>query len=303
MSRRVFLDCSRTNPERDIPGRFPPLQRAQIVQRACLEPIASGLHITHWTSEALARQVVADAILPAISARSIRRILQEVDLKPHRTRYWKTAALNAEFKRRAEKILWCYGNAKRLAQQKRWIVCLDEMPNLQVLERRPIRRAKPGQIERVEFEYTRHGTVTLLLFLVVHTGRMEAVCLENKNAENLIQALKSFRRRHRHLQGVFLILDNDGIHIAQKTKDYFAQNQDFWRPRHTPPHASWLNQAELLNQAFASRYLKRQSWTSREEFIHHIEASWPEYNRLCAHPFEWMWTNQKMRKWYAEHGN
>ena len=29
--------------------RFPPLQRAQIVELACLEPVAKGLHITHWS--------------------------------------------------------------------------------------------------------------------------------------------------------------------------------------------------------------------------------------------------------------
>src|SRR3954466_12035717 len=31
-----------------------PVQRAEIVQLACLEPIAKGLHITHWSSEDLA---------------------------------------------------------------------------------------------------------------------------------------------------------------------------------------------------------------------------------------------------------
>jgi hypothetical protein len=30
-------------------------------------------------------------------------------------------------------------------------------------------------------------------------------------------------------------------------------------------------------------------------------ASWPEYNRLYAHPFEWTWTDQKMRRRFAEH--
>ena len=34
--------------------RFPPLQRAQIVELACLEPLAMGLHITHWSSKDLA---------------------------------------------------------------------------------------------------------------------------------------------------------------------------------------------------------------------------------------------------------
>ena len=28
--------------------------------------------------------------------------------------------------------------------------------------------------------------------------------------------------------------------------------------------------------------------------------AWPEYNRLYAHPFEWTWTNQKMRRWFAK---
>src|SRR5262245_6990084 len=33
------------------PQQISPLQRAQIVQLACLEPIAKGLHVTHWSSE------------------------------------------------------------------------------------------------------------------------------------------------------------------------------------------------------------------------------------------------------------
>ena len=131
---------------------FPPLQRAQIVQLACLEPVAKGLHITHWSSQDLARHVITEGIVPAISAATIRRILHEVDLQPHRTRYWRTARWDAKFKPRAEKVLWCYGNAERLARQGLWTVAVDEMPNLQVLERSPIRRAIPGCIERQEFE-------------------------------------------------------------------------------------------------------------------------------------------------------
>ena len=69
----------------------------------------------------------------------------------------------------------------------------------------------------------------------------------------------------------------------------------------TPARASWLNQAELLVNAFGGRYLKRGSWSTRDQFIDHVLASWPEYNRLYAHPFEWTWTNNQMRKWFAEH--
>lgn len=234
---------------RNCPGRatrpkFPPLARAQIVPLACLEPLAKGLHITPWSSPELARQAVADGIVPHPSARTVRRLLHEVDLQPHRTRYWKTAHVEACFKRRAEQILGCYANANRLREKGFWVVCGDEMPT-------PIRRAIPGAIEQQEFEY-------------------------------------------------ILIQDGDPSQTAAATAQYF-QTHPRWRPRFTPAHAPWLNQAELLNAAFSYRYLKRRSWPSRQALIDHVETAWPAYNRLYAHPFQWTWTNQKMRKWFAEH--
>ena len=63
-----------------------PVQRAQIVELACLEPIAKGLHITHWSSQDLARQAVEDGIVGSISPATVRRLLHDVDLQPHRTR-------------------------------------------------------------------------------------------------------------------------------------------------------------------------------------------------------------------------
>jgi len=281
--------------------RFPPLQRAQLVELACLEPIAEGLHITHWTGQDLARQAVADGIVDAISLRTVQRILHDVDLQPHRTRYWRTTRLDARFKGRAEKVLWCYGNAERLARQGLWTVAVDEVPNFQVLERDPIRRAVRGSIEQREFEYTRHGTVNLLLFLIVHSGRMEVAVEAAKDADHYIRELRAFRRRHRGLKGVFLIQDGDPSHTSGDTAAYWSGCRGWWRPRFTPAHASWLNQAELLVGAFGYHYLKRDSWVSREEFIEHVLASGPEYNRLYAHPFEWTWTNQQMRQWFAKH--
>lgn len=288
-------------PRCGCPQRISPLQRAQLVELACLEPIAEGLHITHWTSTDLARQAVADGIVGDISPATVRRILQSVDLQPHRTRYWRTARLDDQFKQRAEKVLWCYANAARLAQRGIWVVCADEMPNLQVLERQPIRRAIPGSIEQQEFEYTRHGTVNLLLFLVVHTGRMDLAVLPTNNAVHYIGALKRFRRRHRHLEGVFLVHDGGASHIAGATADYMAECGGWWHPRLTPAHASWLDQAEMLINAFKGHYLRRGSWTDREELVAHVSAAWPEYNERYAHPFRWTWTNPQMRQWFARH--
>ena len=63
------ISWNRPNGPVDRPG-FPPLHRAQIVRLACLEPIAKGLHIAHWTSQDLARQAIQDGIVPYISPRT-----------------------------------------------------------------------------------------------------------------------------------------------------------------------------------------------------------------------------------------
>ena len=78
--RLGLSDLLDSPPRSGRPIAISPLQRAQIVELACLEPVAEGLHITHWTSEDLARQAVADGIVPAISARTVRRILHDVRL-------------------------------------------------------------------------------------------------------------------------------------------------------------------------------------------------------------------------------
>ena len=58
---------------------IPPLQRAQIVELACLEPVAKGLHVTHWTSEDLADRlsptVLREPSAGGLSAGSSRRRL------------------------------------------------------------------------------------------------------------------------------------------------------------------------------------------------------------------------------------
>jgi transposase len=56
--KKLLLDEPRLGRPQEI---SPP--RAQIVELACLESIAEGLHIIHWTSEDLARQAVIDGIV------------------------------------------------------------------------------------------------------------------------------------------------------------------------------------------------------------------------------------------------
>src|SRR5947208_14354746 len=103
--------------------------------------------------------------------------------------------MNARFLEMEDQDHWCYANAARLAEQGVWVVCVDEIPTFQVLERDPIRRAIPGAIEQQEFDYTRHGTVNMLVFLVVHSGLMDLAFLASNDAEHYQVELKLFHQQ------------------------------------------------------------------------------------------------------------
>lgn len=283
-------------------GRFPPLQRVGIERLACCDPLGLGLHMTHWSTRSLAQVAVERGLVPAVSRSTISLILRAADLQPHRTRYWKTPTLDDTFIEAAARVLWCYERASDLAEKHEIVLCLDEKPNLQVLERRrPTRPMLPGQIEHREFEYIRHGTVNFVVALVVHTGRMHGFCLDRNDGEHLRAILPELFRAHRRARRVHLIWDNGPSHVAEETTTWLRTHHPEVRTLVTPPHAGWLNQAELLLRAFSERYLRRGDWKSREMFIEHIDASWREYNERFAHPIAWSWTRSKMRQWAERH--
>ena len=72
-----------------------------------------------------------------------------------------------------EKICDTYRDALQLAAQGTHVVSTDEKTGMQALERlhdtKPVR---PGLVERVEFEYIRHGTLSLIANFDVATGKV-----------------------------------------------------------------------------------------------------------------------------------
>ena len=72
-----------------------------------------------------------------------------------------------------EKICDTYQSAPQLATQGAHVISTDEKTGMQALERlhetKPVR---PGLVERVEFEYLRHGTLCLMANFDVVTGQV-----------------------------------------------------------------------------------------------------------------------------------
>jgi hypothetical protein len=283
-------------------GSFPPLERVEIEQLACCEPIGLGLQMTHWSTRTLALAAVGEGIVPAIAHSTISLILRAASLQPHRSRYWKTPILDATFRERAAKVLWCYERAWILAERGELVVCLDEKTNIQAFEREaPTKPMIPGRIEQREHEYVRHGTVNLLVALLVPTGKMKAWCLEDNDGAHLRPALHQLFRSLKGWRRIHLIWDGGGSHTSDETAAFLRQYEPTVRVLRTPPHASWLNQAELLLRAFAERYIARGDWASRVRLREHLLASATEYNQLFAHPFTWSWTRTDLKRWLGRH--
>ena len=100
--------------------------------------------------------------------------MEAAALKPHQSRYWLTPREQdpAVLASQIEAVCTVYAQATALqgqdgqgqdGQGQVRIVSCDEMTGIQALERAaPTLPLHPGQVERREFEYIRHGTQTLI---------------------------------------------------------------------------------------------------------------------------------------------
>ena len=265
---------------------------------ACDAPAAVGWSVTHWSQRSLALAAVEQEIVDAIHHTTIGNILCEADLQPHRTRTWKTTIWDEEAVARTLRILWYYERIESLWRRGEVVLAVDEKPNLQVLERAaPTRPMRPGQIERQEFEYHRHGTLNLLTGLTLYTGHMGAECLDKNDGEHFRPALCRLLHPYAWARRIHLVMDNGASHTSDDTTEFLAARAPRVQVLLTPPDASWLNQAEALLEAFSERYLLRGSWCSPTQMIQHILAGTQEYNQHFAHPFAWQWSCRAFKYW------
>ena len=141
-----------------------------------------------------------------------------------------------------------------LAEQGIWVVCVDEIPTFQVLERNPIRRAIPGSIEQQEFDYTRHGTVNMLVFLVVHSGLMELAFLEANDHEHYLAELELFHKQHKEVARCLL------------DPGWWAKPHRYWDARRTLP-AVRDGGSHVIRPPMHHGWTKRKSSSMRSSTI------------------------------------
>ena len=84
---RLLLACVADAPRAGGPCTYTPEQQCAIIGFAVRKPADFNLPIEKWSNRELALVAEREGIAPGISRRTVGRILEEADLKPHRIKY------------------------------------------------------------------------------------------------------------------------------------------------------------------------------------------------------------------------
>jgi transposase len=166
------------------------------------------------------------------------------------------------------------------------LISIDEKTGIQAKSRRhseqPMRQ---GRVARREFEYVRHGTVSIVAAMEVATGQVWAERIRRNDSVTFIAFL---RRLEQHIDPklkIHLVLDNGSSHTSKATRAWLQGHPRF-SVTYTPKQASWLNMVELWFSVLTRRLLSRGDFHSQEHLENKITEFTVRYN-TTAKPFTW----------------
>lgn len=196
------------------------------------------------------------------------------------------------------------------------IYSTDEMTGIQALERKyPDKPVRPGCPALHEFEYIRHGTLSLIAFLRIADGVIHAPYInQTRNEQDFCNAVRQLisespdkkyiiicdgLNTHKseslvrltaeltHFPDDLGIKGKKGILKSMKSRETFLMEESHSiRFVYTPKHSSWVNQIEIWFGIINRNLLKRSSYRSIEEMARSILKFIEQYN-LTAKAFNW----------------
>jgi transposase len=258
----------------------------QLVKIACERPDKLGRSLSQWDCRELAGQLVRDGVVASISADTVRRILENHQLKPWRHHLWlsPTVPRDADFAARVQEISDLY---TRELQAHEVVLCVDEKTNLQPRPRKtPTKGAVPGQPVLVEHEYRRCGALNLFAAFNTRTGKVYGMTAERKRQEEFIAFLELLDREFGpEVTVIHVVLDNLRMHKGKKVQAWLAKHPRFVF-HHPPVHCSWMNQVEQWFSILQRKRLAIVDFASKAELAEKLQQFIAQWNEQ-AHPFNW----------------
>lgn len=204
---------------------------------------------------------------------------------------WCIGKPSAKYVAKMEDVLDVYA---RPYDAKRPLVCLDETSKELHGTPRGALSMEPGQPERQDYEYERHGVCNLFLAIEPLGGRRKVRVTDRRTAQDFAEQLRILvDEDYPDADMVVLVVDNLNTHGSACLYERFEPAEARriaakleWH--YTPEHGSWLNIAECELSVLTSQCLNRRI-PDKVSLIR--EASAWERRRNAAHvSVDWQFT-------------
>jgi transposase len=273
--------------------------KAWVVHLACTKPKELGYAAELWTRRALAAHVrqhaaAAHPNLARAAKSTVQKILAQEQLQPHKVKYYLEKR-DPEFAAKMQEVLIVYQEVlvqNRAAEQAAEsgvgsvaptviTVSIDEKPGVQAIANTapdlPPVAGKHSSVAR-DYEYKRHGTLSILAALDLHDGHVVARVEARHRSREFVALLKDLDAHYPAAATLRVILDNHSAHISKETRAYLATRPNRFKYVHTPKHGSWLNLVETLFGKMARTFLRHIRVASKAELKERILLGIAEIN-------------------------
>ena len=210
---------------------------------------------------------------------------------------WCVPKLTPEFRERMDDILALYTEPLPEGHE---VHNFDETPKQLLSTPRGGRACTQGKFRRLDYEYKRNGRRNIFVAVVPFKGTRSVSVTKRRTTKDTADFLWNYcMETHKDVLHIHLVLDNLNTHKEVALRKAWSEEKsarffDRVTFHFTPPHASWLNMAELEINALKTQGLKRRIGTE-EEMQHVADCIVLERNTRGAH-INWKFTKAKAQK-------
>lgn len=279
-----------------------------VVNIACQKPKDFGYSAELWYPALLTRHInsVAESEgyprMATASVSSIRKILREARLNPHKITYY-CEKRDPDFDKKMHDVLVIYKQLElRFDENGNYIpyeadeevvhtISYDEKPGIQAIactseDRPPVPDTEKTSTVQRDYEYKRLGTLSLLAGIDLLSGDAIPYVSETHKSSDFICFLKKLDEKYPNGDKIRLILDNHSAHTSRETQEFLNTIPGRFEFVFTPTHGSWLNMIEGFFSKMTRQMLTGIRVKTKAELEERIYQYFDEINNVPV-PYKW----------------